>query len=77
MKICVRPISNISQLNKHICNLNKFNFISNDSSKLLKKIIIGPSENADIIKDAFIHLFNSKGISNAENLIQISDIPLR
>ncbi len=58
-------------------DLNKFNFISNDSSKLLKKIIIGPSENADIIKDAFIHLFNSKGISNAENLIQISDIPLR
>lgn len=58
-------------------NLNKFNFISNDSSRLLKKIIIGPSENADIIKDAFIHLFNSKGINNAENLIQISDIPLR
>lgn len=58
-------------------DLKKFNFISNDSPRLLKKIIIGPSENANIIKDAFIHLFNSKGISNAENLIQISDIPLR
>lgn len=58
-------------------DLKKFNFISNDSPRLLKKIIIGPSENADIIKDAFIHLFNSKGINNAENLIQISDIPLR
>lgn len=58
-------------------DLKKFNFISNDSPRLLKKIIIGPSENANIIKDAFIHLFNSKGINNAEDLIQISDIPLR
>lgn len=58
-------------------DLKKFNFISNDSPRLLKKIIIGPSGNANIIKDAFIHLFNSKGINNAEDLIQISDIPLR
>ena len=58
-------------------DLKKFNFVSNNPSRLLKKIIIGPSTNANIIKDAFIHLFNSKGISNAENLIQISDIPLR
>lgn len=58
-------------------NLKAFDFMSNNSSRLLEKIIIGPSENANMVKEAFIHLLTNKKINNPESLIQISDIPLR
>ena len=45
--------------------------------KLLKKIIIGPTAHPEIIKESFVDLLKKKNIPNPENLIEISNIPLR
>lgn len=44
---------------------------------LLNKIIIGPSNNPDMIKKSFCDILESKSISTKKDDIRISDIPLR
>lgn len=45
--------------------------------ELLNKIIIGPCENSGVVYDAFVRLLTDAGVSEPENKIVLSDIPLR
>lgn len=44
---------------------------------LLSKIIIGPTEFPDVIYDAFYYLLKENGISNPEDYLIKTSIPLR
>jgi hypothetical protein len=44
---------------------------------LVDLIIIGPSESGLAMRDAFIHLLDQSGISDASNKVRVSGIPLR
>ena len=48
-----------------------------DIKSLLNKVLIGPTENPDIIKEAFEGLLTEKQISITEDLVHISNVPLR
>ena len=46
-------------------------------SELLDGIIVGPTDNPDVIKEAFEGVLREKGISLKENRIHVSKVPLR
>lgn len=46
-------------------------------NKLLKQIIIGPSNYPEIIRDAIIETLNKVGVASPQDRVVISDIPLR
>ena len=48
-----------------------------DIKSLLNKVLIGPTENPDIIKEALEGLLTKKKIAITEDLVHISKVPLR
>ena len=46
-------------------------------SKLIKKIIIGPTEFPVVVRDAFVKLLTDAGVDDASEKVVISFIPLR
>ena len=48
-----------------------------DIKSLLNKVLIGPTENPDIIKEALEGLLAEKKIAITEDLVHISKVPLR
>ena len=57
--------------------------VGNDEScdlrieKVIKKIVIGPSNAQEQLRASFEHLLRESGVSNAETRVQIADVPLR
>lgn len=46
-------------------------------SQILKKIIIGPTEHPWVLYEAFVNRLSELGISDAQNRVVVSDIPIR
>jgi hypothetical protein len=44
---------------------------------ILERIIIGPTPNPEIVKEAFIRLLREANVANASELVATSDVPLR
>jgi hypothetical protein len=61
------PMKDIPEKNLLKANLNE----------LLDCIIIGPTPNPYVVRDAFIRLLSAAGIANPEQRVKISGIPLR
>lgn len=62
-----------------IINLNDLNCdgYSTRAKDIIDKIIIGPSDNPQQLKEIFIDVLLKKGVVDAEKRVVISDIPLR
>lgn len=45
--------------------------------KPIERIIIGPTNDAEVLKESFIYLLHEAGYDNSENMVHISGIPLR
>lgn len=60
-------------------NLNKLSFINPSGESLLKKIIIGPNSNSELLVESFSKILKNKGLDDkqVENMITVSNIPLR
>lgn len=60
-------------------NLKEYSFINPKGKSLLKKIIIGPSSNSELLVESFSEMLKNKGFNNKqiENMITVSNIPLR
>lgn len=52
-------------------------FIGAELNELIEKIIIGPTEHAGVLQEAFVAALKGAGVSNAEGRIVVSNIPLR
>jgi hypothetical protein len=45
--------------------------------ELLERIIIGPTQNTQVIRDAFVELLTQSGVPDAGKKVFLSEIPLR
>jgi len=45
--------------------------------KILKRIIVGPHQGAELMQEALVQLLRQMGVPNAANLVHLSGIPLR
>lgn len=46
-------------------------------NNLLKKIIVGPTENPWVLYEAFVEELERAGVEDAPNKVVVSDIPIR
>lgn len=67
----------INSIPQKVCKMSFDRYYHCDLRHLLHKIIIGPCANSEIVKEAFIETMEEKGFFKPEDIIQISDIPLR
>lgn len=44
---------------------------------ILKKVIVGPTEHPESVRDAFVSLLSAEGFDSPELMVEISDIPFR
>lgn len=47
------------------------------TADILEKVLIGPSNNAERLKEVFVKILKDKGITNAEERVVCTNIPLR
>lgn len=50
---------------------------STDISDFVERVIIGPTQFPSAVREAFVDLLNIAGVSNSEERVFVSDIPLR